>query len=87
MINALMVLGFVILAALLIGVVIRRWPRSTTIFCPLREQIVEMKGGKCLARDDRGFVVAGSIWDCQRPCLDRPGGQTATATRASGGEQ
>lgn len=64
------VLAAIVLTALVIAGVIRRRPRSATIFCPLRGEVVEVKGGRCLAQDDGRLV--GSIWDCQRECLAQP---------------
>jgi hypothetical protein len=69
MVNTLVILGFVLFATLLLtGVVWRR--RSAIVFCPVREQPVHVEAGRCLAADENGFVIARSIWGCQRPCLE-----------------
>ena len=68
MIDTLMVLGFVIFVVLIAVAALRR-PRSTILFCPRWEQMVEMKGGKCVAVDGDRFAIADSVWNCPRPCL------------------
>jgi hypothetical protein len=71
MANTLMVLGLILFVVLLVaGLVWRR--RSATVFCPVWERMVEIKGERCLAREDGRFVVVGSIWECPRRCLDQP---------------
>jgi hypothetical protein len=72
MIDALMVLGLVIFGALLIAGVIWGRAKSAIIFCPVREQVVEMKDEKCFTHEGDRSVLIGSIWECQRPCLDQP---------------
>jgi hypothetical protein len=81
--NTLMLLGFVVFVILLVAGLVWRRARSTFLYCPVREQIVEMKGEQCLATDgDQGVV--GSIWDCQRQCLDEPEVRAAMRDDASG---
>lgn len=58
-----------VVAALVIGVFIRGRTRSVTIFCPVRGEVVDVRGDRCFAKDD-GRIV-GSAWDCQRECLDQ----------------
>jgi hypothetical protein len=69
MVSALVILGFVLFATLLLtGVIWRR--RSAIVFCPVREQPVRLQADRCFAADENGFVIAHSIWECQRPCLE-----------------
>jgi hypothetical protein len=42
----------------------RRGPE--TLFCPVHETVVEVRGDQCMAVADGHRL--GSIWDCQREC-------------------